>query len=145
MSLINWSSEGVKSFIKADVLEVCWFGAFRCLLIWLTMPKRKDISNDLTEAIVAINLRRGHFQTILSPLFYSNEDNSQVENIQDNCQSSQEWTSQQIYPKVRLCTVQRNCRKPNNYTSVNMLNVKVHGSAKVWHVWKGCQKKASSL
>jgi len=51
------------------------------------MPKRKDISNDLTEAIVAINLRRGHFQTILSPLFYSNEDNSQVENIQDNCQS----------------------------------------------------------
>jgi len=42
----------------------------------------------------------GHFQTIWSPLFYSKEDNSQVENIQDSCQSSLEWTSQQIHPRI---------------------------------------------
>lgn len=28
---------------------------------------------------------------------------SGVENIQDGCESSHEWTCQQIQPKVRLC------------------------------------------
>ena len=33
---------------------------------------------------------QGHFQTIWSPLFISEKDYSQVENIQDGCQSSEE-------------------------------------------------------
>jgi len=64
------------------------------------MPRREDVSNDLREAIVAaINLvRLRPFPNILKlfyiiQLFYSREDYSQVENIQDSRQSSQEWTS----------------------------------------------------
>jgi len=34
----------------------------------------------------------------------------------------------------------------NLQASNNMLNVNIHGSTgQVWHVWKGCQEKASSL
>jgi len=46
-----------------------------------------------------------------SPSFYREKDYSQVENIQESCQSSQEWTSQQVHPKVRLCDAQRNCKE----------------------------------
>jgi len=51
------------------------------------MPRRKDITNDLTKAIVAaINLGRVKrpFPKILSRSFYSEEDYSQGEHIQDN-------------------------------------------------------------
>jgi len=63
-----------------------------------TMPRRKDITNDLREAIIAaLNLGRviwPFFKQFISPSFYSKEDYSQVENIQDSCQCSQEWTCQ---------------------------------------------------
>lgn len=40
----------VSSSIKADVLSFCWCGAFSCVS---TTPKRKDVCNDLTEAVAA--------------------------------------------------------------------------------------------
>jgi len=49
-----------------------------------TMPRRKDTSSDLREAIW-----EGLFQTIWSPSFYGEKDYSQVGNIQDSCRSSQ--------------------------------------------------------
>jgi len=36
---------------KAEVLSVCWPGAFQVFAN--TMPRKKDISNDLREAVVA--------------------------------------------------------------------------------------------
>lgn len=52
-------------------------------------------------------------------------DYSQVQSVQDNCQSSQECMSLQIHLKVRTCSPQRNCKimqmlhfglhKPNKY------------------------------
>ncbi len=64
--LINWSSASVSTSIKANVLAICWSGDLQvCVNLFFTvygvntMPKRKDISNDLREAIVAaINLGR---------------------------------------------------------------------------------------
>jgi len=38
----------------------------------------------------------------------------QAENIQDNCQSFQEWSFQQVHPKVKLCNALRNCKKLGN-------------------------------
>lgn len=52
----------------------------------------------------------GHFQTVLSPSFYSKKEYSQVENIEHSCQFSQEWTSQQIRPNVKPSIAQRNCK-----------------------------------
>jgi len=65
------------------------------------MLRRKDISNDLREAIVAaINLGTvtRPFQNNLKSIIYSEEEHSQVENIQNTHQSSHEWTSQRGHP-----------------------------------------------
>jgi len=40
-----------KKSTKAEALAVCWSGTFRCVVN--TVPRRKDISNDLKEVIVA--------------------------------------------------------------------------------------------
>ena len=72
-----------------------------------------------------------------NPSFYSEKNYSQVENIQDSCQFSQEWKSQQVHHKVRLCSAQRNCKTPREASrilakfqsllaSVGLLNVEVH-------------------
>jgi len=85
------------------------------------MLRRKDISNDLKEAIVAAHQSGKGYKAISKQIgvHYSTERDyfSQVENIQDSLQSSQEGTSQQVHPKVRLCNPQRNCRKPKSYIS----------------------------
>jgi len=92
-----------------------------------TMPRRKDISNDLIEAIVTAH-QSGKGYKAISKLFgvhYSAEkEYSQVENIQDSCQSSQEWTSQQAHPKVKNPIVTSQTLQ----ASVSMLNIKVHDS-----------------
>ena len=63
-----------------------------------TMPRRKDISNDIKEATVAA-LQYGNGNKAMSKQFGTII--LQWENIQDSCQYSQEWTSQQVYLKVR--------------------------------------------
>ena len=54
----------------------------------ITMPKRKDISNDLREAIVAAHQSGKGYKAISKlfgvPSFYREKDYSQVENIQDS-------------------------------------------------------------
>ncbi len=60
---------------------------------------------------------QGHFQTMWSPSFYSEEVYSQVEDIQNRRESSQEWTSHQIHPKIRPCNTQRNGIQPQNDTA----------------------------
>ncbi len=54
---------------------------------------------------------------------------SQVEVIQNRHQSSQEWTSQQIHPKIRPCTSPQTLQ-----ASVNMLNDNARDSTvrKIW-------------
>ena len=54
-----------------------------------------------------------------------------MENIQDNWQSSLEWKSQKVHPKVRPCNAQGNYKHANreekkreNMASVSMLNLK---------------------
>ena len=82
------------------------------------MP-RKDINNDVREVNVAAHQSgKGYLSS------YREKDYSQVENIQDSCQSSQEWTSQQVHPKVK------NPRATSQtlQASVSVLNVKVHDS-----------------
>ncbi|MED6272885.1 hypothetical protein CHARACLAT_001226 [Characodon lateralis] len=54
------------------------------------MPRWKDVSSDIREA--------AHHSGNLG--FYRKKDYFQVENISDSSQSSQEWTSQQIQPKI---------------------------------------------
>lgn len=76
-------------------------------------------SSDLKQAVVAAHQSEksyGVFQNIWSPSFCSETDYWQPENTQDGWNSSQEWASQQTHPKVRLCSAQRNCKKPKSYT-----------------------------
>ncbi len=74
--------------------------------------------------------KHGHFQTIRSSSLYSEEDYSQVEDIQNR---HQEWTSQPIHPKIRACNAQRNGRT-SPQASANLFNDKVHDSTltKIW-------------
>ena len=69
-----------------------------------TMPKRKDIGNDLRQATAAshqsgkgYNVISKHFW---SPSFYREKDYSRLENIQDSWQSSQEGTSEHVTPRA---------------------------------------------
>lgn len=69
-------------------------------------------SSVLKEAIAAAASSLGRFvQPCLnhSKSVYSGKNYSQVENIQDSC--SQEWKSQHIYLKFKLCNVYRTCKK----------------------------------
>lgn len=38
-------------------------------------------------------------------------------NVLDSCQSSKEWASQEIQPKVIPCSAQSNSKKPKSYMS----------------------------
>ena len=58
MHLINWSSVRVSTSIKSDVLSVCCSGAFR----------RKEMSNDLREAIVAAHQSGKGYKSIFKQL-----------------------------------------------------------------------------
>lgn len=44
-------------------------------------------------------------------MFYSEKDYTKVETLQYKCRSFQEWKSQHIQPKVRLCNAQRNRKR----------------------------------
>jgi len=64
--------------------------------------------------------------------FYNKEDYSQVENIQDSCQSSQSWRCQKIPPQDRAMLGEI-AKHPINtlqtlQASVSMLKIKVFGS-----------------
>lgn len=73
--------------VKADGLEVFWGGTFRCVY---TMPRRKDINNEPPEAVVAAHKSGKVHQSILKQSQQSGiYPSTQLENIQDNCQSSQ--------------------------------------------------------
>ncbi len=90
--------------IKAEVLAVCWSGGFRCVL---TQWQGGKTSAMILEKPSIWERKHGHFQTIRSSSLYSEEDYSQVEDIQNR---HQEWTSQPIHPKIRACNAQRNGR-----------------------------------
>jgi len=101
--------------------------SFGCLLVrdhsCLKMPKRKD-TMILEKQLFLPSIWEGfygHFHTIRSLIFYSEEDYSKVHNIQDSCQSSHEWMSQQIHPKAR--PLMRRKTEKNPRTSVRTLNV----------------------
>ena len=59
MHLINLSSASVSTSKSAEVLAVCWSGAFRCVN---TMLRSKKIDDDLRDAIAAAAHQyvRGH-------------------------------------------------------------------------------------
>ena len=106
--------------------HLCKSRSFVCLLVCCiqvcvsTKSRWKDVSNDLREAIVAAHQsEKGHkvISKRMSPSFYSKKHFSQVDNIQDCCQSAQEWTSRQVHPKVRLSNAQRNWEKQKRYHS----------------------------
>lgn len=53
----------------------------------------------------------------------------QLENIQDSCQSSQEWTSRELHHKVILCKKKKKTPRAtyqNLQALVSVLNVKIH-------------------
>jgi len=94
--------------------------SFGCLLVRiirvLKIPKRKD-TMILEKQLFLPSIWEGfygHFHTIRSLIFYSEEDYSKVHNIQDSCQSSHEWMSQQIHPKSQTINAQKNRKKPKN-------------------------------
>ena len=72
------------------------------------------------QLLLPINLGRviRPYPNYLESIILERErDYSPVENIEDSCQSTQEWTSQQVHPKVRVCNAQKNCKKPKSYIS----------------------------
>lgn len=75
-----------------------------------TLPRRKDIDDDLREAIVApINVER---------VIRSFTDNLESLILHlDTCHSSLESTLQQTHPKVRLFIAQANCKEPKSFIS----------------------------
>jgi len=97
----------VSTSIKAEGLAVCCSGAFRCLCTRCQGGK---------EGSKAVSKQLG------SPSFYRENDYSQVENVLDSCQSSQEWTSRQGHPKVK----KPRATSQTLQASVSMLKVKVH-------------------
>ena len=81
---------------------------------------------------------------------------TQMESIQDSCQSYQEWLSQQIYPNVRLCNAAKKKKKCKSYISDHTgltKDVKCYVTwqnnkkmtEQVWYVWKSCQEKPSPI
>ena len=97
--------------------HLCKSRSFVSLLGWSiqecvnTMAKRKDISSDLREAIVAAHQSVKGYKVIyksFSLLCFFEKDYLHVENIQDSCQFSQEWLSQHVNLEVRLCNAPRN-------------------------------------
>lgn len=62
--------------------------------------------------LLSINLGEGYKAIYKqSEVHYSTERTIITRGVQDRCQSSQEWKSQQIKPKVRLSNAQRNWKK----------------------------------
>jgi len=66
------------------------------------MRRRKDIINDPRAAIAASYQSGKDYKAISkniwSPSLYNENDYSNMLNIQDGCQSSQELTSEHVYP-----------------------------------------------
>jgi len=96
---------------KADVLSVCWSGAFRSVLT--RMPRRKDISDDLKETIgVAHQSGKGH--KTMSKQF--GDQHSTLRKVIHTwttfATAYLEWTSQQVHIEVRLCNALTKCKKP---------------------------------
>jgi len=121
---MDWSSANVITSIKADVLAVCWSGAFKCVL---TMPRRKDISNDLREDI----FQSGKVYTAISKQFEVHH--STVRKI------IHKW-ERPISPGVedpenlnrailRVIAKHPRTAPQTLQASVNMWNVKGHGSS----------------
>ncbi len=99
--------------VWAPVLAVCWSGAFRCVT-----QKRKDVSNDLREAMVAaINLGRviwpfaNNSKSIIpqwGKLFTSGRHSRPIFPGVDVPENS---------PMLRPYNSLTNCRQPKSYTS----------------------------
>ena len=114
MLLIKCLSES-RHFVSLKVWSIqVWFN---------TMTRRKDISNDLLEAIVAAHQCGKGYKDISKQfaVYYCSvkKDHSQGKYIQDSCQSSSEWMSQHVHLKVRLCKAQRNWEKSKSHNTDN--------------------------
>ena len=86
------------------------------------MPRRKDISNDLREAIGDAHQSgkcQAQFKTIWSPSFYSEQILFKSCKHQNSCQYALGWMSQQIHLTARTCNAWRNCKNPQSYISVS--------------------------
>ena len=73
------------------------------------------------QAAVAASRSGKGAMAISDPSFYREKDYPQMEKIQDNCQSFQEWTSHQVHFKVRPFSAQSN--KSNSYISTLQASV----------------------
>lgn len=69
-----------------------------------TMPRRKDISNDLREEIVAAYLS-GKCYKVISKQFevYTSTVRKIIHKLKTFKAAFQEWTSQKFDPKLGLC------------------------------------------
>jgi len=91
MRLNNLFSASVSTSMAAEVLSVCWSGAFRYVLTQCQGGKTSAMISGSNYCCPAIwEGLCGHQQTIWSLLFYSEKYYSHVGHIQDSGQSSQE-------------------------------------------------------
>ncbi len=107
------------------------------------MPKNLDISNDRrTKDLLQLIWEEyyGHFQTIWSPSFYSEEVYSQVEDIQNrHADPPRSGRPRKFTPRSNRVTLREMTDNPRTspqtlQASVNMFNCKVHDSTirKIW-------------
>ena len=122
-ALINWSSVSVSTSIKANDLSVCCSGAFRCVLTQCQGGKTSAVIWE-KQLLLPINLGRviRPFPNYLESIILQRE--KLFSSGKHLTQSSQEWTSQQVHPKVKNPRATSQTLR----ASVSMLNVKVHDS-----------------
>lgn len=133
------SSASVTISQKQKMLVVCTSKSFRYVLTQCQGGKTPETILE-KRFLMAINLGRSiwPFLNNLSKFILQSEI---VLSSGNNCQFLQEWTSHQIYHKVRICNCQRNLKmRKRNFkkTSFCMLNIKVYDSTfihKTGDIW----------
>lgn len=84
------------------------------VLVCINTTARKENISSRSEATVSVHQSRQGYEVKQLGV---HQDYSQEENIQGSSQSSQQWTYQQVHPKVILYNAQRNCKQNLRATS----------------------------
>ena len=110
--------------MKVEVLSVCW--SEHSGVLTQCQGGKTSVMILEKQLLLPINLGRviRPFTNHLESIILQRERLFTSGNIQDSCQSSQEWTSQQVHPKVK----KPRATSQTLQASVSVLKVKGHDS-----------------
>jgi len=122
MHLINWSSVSVSTSIKAEILTVCWSGAFRCVC----QGGKTSAVILQKQLLLPINLGK-----VWSPSFYrerlfTSGKKSRLFSIFPGVDVPASWSQGQTVRCSEKLQTNPRATSQTLRASVSMLNVKVH-------------------